>query len=381
MTKPMPAVLLLAAFAGCARSAAVVVNISNVLPRLDTTGAIMDMHDGNMVVKDGTWYWYAAGYGGCRELLNPDGTTAPTGCPGGGFRGCGFFNNHTVNLFTSTDLVTWTAHGNVLPEANRVDAILFSPKVLYNAQTQTWVLWYNFVPHYSYGVATSKSAYGPFNTVNATAGSSFRFGYPDNSDIGDFSVWQDDDGTAYFLYSANHHCQVEQLTPDYLTSTWEATNQSSLVFPHGNEAPALFKRNDLWYALVSESCCYCKTGGKVHAYSSKRPLGPYTYLGEIAAGPNPFGGTIATASQETNVFPATLASGETAFVWQGDRWQSAPDKLKSHDYTYWYQLQFDDAQGSSVKKISWVDSFTLELKPAAAGAVETQEGPGALLER
>lgn len=361
--------LLLAAFAGCmyaadtdTRPAArVVVNISNVLPRLDTTGAIMDMHDGNMVVKDGTWYWYAAGYGGCKERLGPGGATGPTGCAGG-FHGCGFFNNHTVNLYTSTDLVSWTPHGNVLPEANRVDAILFSPKVLYNTQTETWVLWYNFVPHYSYGVATSKSAFGPFLTVNATAGSSFRFGHPNNSDIGDFSLWQDDDGTAYFLYSAHAHCQIERLTADYLASTWETTNQSSLVFPHGNEAPALFKRKGLWYALVSESCCYCKAGGKVHAYSSTQPLGPYSYLGEIAAGPNPFGGGIATASQETNVFPAALSSGETAFVWQGDRWQSAPDKLKSHDFTYWYQLQFDASNGSSVDKIVWVDSFTLELK-------------------
>lgn len=53
------------------------------------------------------------------------------------------------------------------------------------------------------------------------------------------------------------------------------------MFPHGNEAPALFKREGKWYALVSESCCYCKPGGKVHAYSAADPLGPYDYLGEI----------------------------------------------------------------------------------------------------
>jgi len=82
-------------------------------------------------------------------------------------------------------------------------------------------------------------------------------------------------------YSAHAHCQVERLTPDYLASTWETTNESSPVFPHGNEAPALFKREGKWYALVSESCCYCKPGGKVHAYSATDPLGPYDYLGEI----------------------------------------------------------------------------------------------------
>ena len=112
-----------------------------------------------------------------------------------------------------------------------------------------------------------------------------------------------------------------------------------------------------------ENCCYCKEGAKVHAYSSKSPLGPYDYLGEIASGTNPFGGSIATASQQTNVFPVALTSGETAFVWQGDRWQSAPDKLKSHDFTYWYPLQFDvDNNGSTVQRIKWVDSFALGLK-------------------
>ena len=341
---------------------AAVVNISNVEPRRDTSGQIMDMHDGNMHIgEDGTYYWYAAGYGGCPEK------SGPTGCKGG-FVGCGFYNNHSVNLFTSRDLLTWTSHGNVLPEANRVDHVLFSPKVLYNANNKEYVLWYNYVPHYSYGVATSKSPFGPFQTVNATAGASFRFGYPTNSDIGDFSVWADDDGTGYFLYSAHAHCQVEQLTDDYLASTWSTTNQSSAVFPHGNEAPALFKRGSLWYALVSESCCYCQPGGKVHAYSATKPLGPYDYLGEIAAGPNPFGGDIATSSQQTNVFPVKSSKStnpgvgnpdDVTFMWQGDRWQSAPDKLKSHDFTFWKPLNF--AKNGSINRIVWADWFTVQV--------------------
>ena len=85
------------------------------------------------------------------------------------------------------------------------------------------------------------------------------------------------------------------------------------------------------------------------------------FLGKIASDANPFGGSTATASQETNVCPIALASGEVAFVWQGDRWQSAPDKPKSHDFTYWYPLEFDTVNGT-MKKTSWTDSFTLDLK-------------------
>ena len=104
-------------YLSCALALASAVTISNVAPRRDSTGEILDMHDGNVHVGvDGTYYWYAAGYGGCPERLGPDGQTGPTGCAGG-FKGCGFYNNHTVNLFTSKDLVNWTPHGNVLPEA------------------------------------------------------------------------------------------------------------------------------------------------------------------------------------------------------------------------------------------------------------------------
>ena len=133
----------------------------------------------------------------------------------------------------------------------------------------------------------------------------------------------------------------------------------------GNEAPALFKRKGKWYALISESCCYCSSGGKVHAYSATKPLGPYDYLGEIAAGPNPFppsvaGKTpIATSAQQTNVFPVKGADGELSFVWQGDRWQSAPDHLKSHDFTYWDTLSFTAA--GAVERLTWRDWITVDV--------------------
>ena len=62
------------------------------------------------------------------------------------YSGCGFYYNHSVNLYSSPDLVTWTAHGNVLPlGGSRPNAVLFSPKVIFNARTQTYVLWLNFV--------------------------------------------------------------------------------------------------------------------------------------------------------------------------------------------------------------------------------------------
>ena len=150
------------------------VTLSNTEPRRSTDGQILDAHDGNVLLIDGTYYWYAAGYGNCTER------TGANGCSGG-FVGCGFFFNHSVNLYTSTDLSTWTARGNVLPVANRMEAILFSPKVIFNALTNLYVLWYNYVTMpgelYTWAVATSPSPFGPFNTTNTTIGASFKWGY------------------------------------------------------------------------------------------------------------------------------------------------------------------------------------------------------------
>ena len=192
-----------------------------------------------------------------------------------------------MNLFVSWgDLSAWTSFGNVLPEANRIDDILFSPKVIYNSKSKLYVMWFNYVPGYSYAIATSTTPYGPFKQVTTTPfpGNTTQYGYPSNTNIGDFSLFVDDDvdETAYILYSGNSHVQVERLSSDYMSSTYASTKQSSGILPAGNEAPAMFKRGNLYYALVSVSCCYCGQGGLVHAFYSTSPLGPYTHQGEIA---------------------------------------------------------------------------------------------------
>lgn len=77
------------------------VTISNILPRRDVNGQIMDIHDGNTLYLDGTYYYYGASYGLCHEF---DGDN---GCANTTVGACGFQLNHNVSLFTSQDLVTW----------------------------------------------------------------------------------------------------------------------------------------------------------------------------------------------------------------------------------------------------------------------------------
>ena len=346
---------LLLAAALCGVTACVPQDLSNVVPRRDVNGAILDAHDGNVVYDEvgQQWLYFAAGYGACRE---PDGLNGCADWTNG--TSCGFFRNHSVNVYSTSDFTTWRPHGNVLPLPARPSAVLFSPKAVFNKKTGLWVLWINLYPPYNYAVATSASPLGPFATVNTSVALSTQFGSKyNNSNVGDFAIFVDDDETAYLLYSSDAHAQIEVLADDYLSSTWSVDGRTSGVFPHGNEAPAMFKRGELYYALVSDSCCYCGGGGQVRAFVASSPLGPYAYTGSITEGANPFNPSgVSTSCQQTLAFSV---NGQV--VWVGDRWQSGPEpaRLKGQDFTSWFVLNF--TANGTVLPIAWADNVVIDV--------------------
>jgi hypothetical protein len=122
----------LAAFAAASSLAASSV-VSNVAPRVDQDGNILDIHDGTTIRVNDTFYWFGASYGSCVEQAS--------GCATIAVGACGFNLNHSVSLATSTDLVHWTLIGVVLAPADRPEGILFSPWVARSAATGQWVLW------------------------------------------------------------------------------------------------------------------------------------------------------------------------------------------------------------------------------------------------
>ena len=42
-----------------------VFSIDNTRPRIDTKGQLMDVHDGNVIKYNNTYYWYGMGYTNC----------------------------------------------------------------------------------------------------------------------------------------------------------------------------------------------------------------------------------------------------------------------------------------------------------------------------
>ena len=269
------------------RALATPVYFSNILPRLDSTGAILDAHDG-VILRDrssGLFLYYGMAYGPCKET------------PGWGCEGmwvpphCGFLLNHSISLYTSPDLApngSWTFVRDILPKGSRPDAVYFRPQVVFNAHTSTWVLWVNAVPlkdgiaDYSvatYVVATADRPDSQFTVVaNSTA---TRYG----GGLGDLALFVDPrDGAGYVAYAAwgaaLHSVSIERLTDDFLASAAVARNDSALssgpIGPSMQEAPLLFERGGTYYLTAGHTCCFCPEGAASLVWSAPTPLGPWT---------------------------------------------------------------------------------------------------------
>ena len=163
------------------------------------------------------------------------------------------------------------------------------------------------------------------------------------------------------------------------------TNTSSGIF--GNafvEAPAIFKRGGIYYALFGECCCFCGHGSGIGVYTAAAPLGPWTYHENIGCtggepksgcgcGMNngspsslqcePLYGTSVTKAQQNFVIQAHTPTG-VEFIWTGDMWQSASDGVKAHDLQFWAPLVFvnDSATGIPLPQpVTWIDNFTIDI--------------------
>ena len=359
----MFSVALLLLLTALSASDAIKVNISNVIPRRDTDNAILDAHDSKMIYFNNLYHWFAASYGNCTE---PAGNS---GCASVSVGACGFQTDHNVTLYTSSDLVTWKNEGVVFGAIGNLppNSVLFAPKTVFNPKTKNFVMFFNYIvdtfSNSYYGVATSSSPTGPFVIQNKN----IALRYQDN---GDENILVDDDGTAYLIYttlSKGHSISIERLSPDYLTSL-AATDptQSSGVFGDSNvEAPAIFKRENIYYAVFGSCCCYCGSGSVVTVYTSTSgPLGPYTKRSVLAAlgasgSTNNYDASQNFGSQQTDIFAYTDSNGDEQFLYIGDHWQSAPDGLKSHDFTVWAPLSF--TTDGNVTTSGFQSSFIIDV--------------------
>ncbi|WP_461134845.1 glycoside hydrolase family 43 protein [Spirosoma lituiforme] len=289
----------------------------------DDKGAVINAHGGGLLYDKGTYYWFG----------EKRGKSASEG----------------VNVYSSKDLYNWTMEGLALAKSTdttseiATNGLMERPKVIYNPKTKQYVMWFHLeLPGKGYsaaraGVAVSKNVTGPYTYVK-----SFR---PNGHMSRDMTLYVDDDGSAYHVYSAreNYDLRIVKLTDDYLS----ATTQDTLLFSDHREAPALFKKNGQYYLITSGCTGWAPNRASLHV--AKSLFGPWTPAGDPMRGPmadKTFDG------QSTYILP--VQGKKDAFIFIADRWNSKD--LKDSRYL-WLPVSFEANQ----PVVRWVDSWNLGI--------------------
>jgi len=292
----------------------------------DTSGTPIYSQGGGILKVADTYYWYGAKYDEAVSYArDPSGfTTQP------------HFN--AVTAYSSKDLVNWKFEGNVVSAAApgkifERDAWLGRMGVVYNRQTRKYVLITQYASKRAgAGVlfATSDSPSGPFVHAHLQA----RIDNVASPTSGDQTVFVDDDGQPYLVFSNNgnrRHLYVAPLrAADYLQV--EPATEIYRAPAGGREGNAMFKHNGLYYFCSSD----------LHGWNASRSFymtatkitGPYSAEKLIA-------GTDADFSHvsQNGFFIPVQGSAGTTVLYAGDRWSNfAGNGL---GYNIWTPLSFD----------------------------------------
>lgn len=317
--------------------------------RVDDGGRPIDAHDGQIQHFGDRYYLYGTRYG-CGFRWNDK--KSPF---------CGFV------AYSSRDLMHWHAEGALFDATtpywqHRCDGSTygcFRPHVVFNKQTQRYVLWINsYDVSVGYHVFTATTPTGPF--VEAPLPKlAINREQPPGLNHGDHDVFVDRDGKAYLAYTdwrRKGDIVIEQLDDSYLTGT----GRYARVGLKSTEAPAMFRRGETYYLTFSDpNCGYCTTGTSyLHATS---PLGPWA--GKPASGERESQHRgLRISDTSCGGQPAAVATlpgpGGEIFLYQSDRWDNGnPSETRATHY--WEPLRFD-APGA-IEPLTCAHGFDIDL--------------------
>ncbi len=339
----------------------------------DRKGEHINAHGGGLLFHEGKYYWY--------------GENRPAR---------GFTTEVGVEVYSSSDLMNWEDEGVALAVSDEAGhdiergCIMERPKVVRNPKTGKFVMLFHLeLKGQGYaaarvGFAESDSPVGPFRFIRSlrpNAGKwpvdfsrrdirkakklkesdykewwtpewreAIREGLllardvPGGQMSRDMTVYVDDDGKAYHIYSAEENLtlNIAELTDDYL----DYTGRYVRVAPGGqNEAPAIFKRDGVYWMITSG--CTGWAPNEARMFKATSLWGAWEQL------PSPFVGKDAKKSfhtQGTYIFK--VEGTEDGFVFMADRWN--PRSLKNSRHI-WLPIDFE---ADSTPVIRWVDSWS-----------------------
>ena len=218
--------------------------------------------------------------------------------------------NPDVNLYSSTDLVHWKferkiiQNGVTTPELGS-SRMIERPKLLYNKKTDKYVVWCHYESS-NYGASEAAcfecdSVNGPYQYVWS--------GRPLGVKSRDCNIFQDTDGTAYFVSTTeeNQHLGLFRLSDDY----HEAVAHTQLFPWQRREAPAIVRIDDRYFMFNSacsgwdpNQCKMSYTGNLESGWSALQNVGnPMAYDTQAAA------------------ILEIKGTKTTTYLYVGDRWQ------------------------------------------------------------
>ncbi|TDL20590.1 Arabinanase/levansucrase/invertase [Rickenella mellea] len=293
---------------------------------LDTAGNAVTAHGGGIVHVNNTFYWVGSAVGCCDDTL----------------------------IYSSPDLVTWTNHGVMY--SNGVSR----PKLVFSQTTGKWQILGQVGRQLD--IASSTNILGPY-TQAVTPFSPFGVNFTD------FGLFEDDDGQAYTIYSADHNnLVISQLSADRLSYT-KVMHQFN---GNGLEGPAIFKDGNTYFAMGSHKTAYLLNNNVI--YSAQNLTGPWSVQSYIA----PFG--TRTWNTQSGFFLTVKGLLKTTHIYMGDRWQL--QAIQNSTYV-WLPLTVDAV--TKGVQATWQDAYSIDVKtglvlPALGTKYEAERGimtPGA----
>ncbi len=354
---------------------------------LDSSGQPINAHGGGVLFHEGVYYWF-----GEHKVGGAMGNFAHVG----------------VHVYTSTDLARWDDAGIALAvspdETSEIarGCILERPKVIFNAATQRFVMWFHLEPPgrgylaSRSGVAIAEQPAGPYRFLGSLRPNVgvwpdnvpmewkrlptreeraeldalelpggprpwypkdllFRRDHAEGQMARDMTLFVDDDGVAYQIYAseANGTLHVSQLDETYLRPAGRYVR----VLPgRFNEAPAMMKWRGRYFLFASDCTGWAPNPARLLAAASI--WGPWEEYGNPCLGT---GQQIANtfASQPTFILP--VAGKPDAFIYLGDRWR--PENAQDGRYV-WLPIELHHG----FPMIRWHDQWNLSAFDAKGGS-------------
>lgn len=340
----------------------------------DNHGVHVNAHGGGILYHRGTYYWFG-------EHKAENTSNAMVG----------------VTCYSSKNLTDWKNEGVALAVSDEQGSdiekgcILERPKVIYNAKTRKFVMWFHLeLKGLGYraaraGVAVADKVTGPYHFLRSQRVNAYR--YPLNvtesekavmaklqpkdyaewwtpkwrraiekglflqRDLStgqmarDQTVYVDDDEKAYHIFSSedNLTLQIAELSEDY---TFHTGRFVRVAAGGQNEAPAIFKKDGTYWMITSG--CTGWEPNKARMFSARDIMGPWKQHESPCVGPKAdltFGG------QSTYVLK--VEGRRDAFIFMADIWHP---KHPSDARYIWLPIDFKNG----LPVVEWRDEWTLE---------------------